>query len=221
MEEKIIEKDAMNLGYPFEMGGELTTAYFIDVSRIEKDGADENKEFLLEFLIHQQVFPLYVSFVDEYELQEEHDAFFKQNKLSYVVLDLDTQFRSGDVKVRSKEYHPCYTITVQNAEDLRLVLNKTYWLASENLFYTISYSDNLSFKLDEIKWWRLKLIRPIGVLTMHTNMTCFKIAHDGNGFYLLSNDDSYIPIEHLVTRLLKGTVISQINDDWLLDDKTD
>ena len=179
MEEKIIEKDAMNLGYPFEMGGELTTAYFIDVSRIEKDGADENKEFLLEFLIHQQVFPLYVSFVDEYELQEEHDAFFKQNNLSYVVLDLDTQFRSGDVKVRSKEYHPCYTITVQNAEDLRLVLNKTYWLASENLFYTISYSDNLSFKLDEIKWWRLKLIRPIGVLTMHTNMTCFKIAHDG------------------------------------------
>ncbi len=221
MEEKIIEKDAMNLGYPFEMGGELTTAYFIDVSRIEKDGADENKEFLLEFLIHQQVFPLYVSFVDEYELQEEHDAFFKQNNLSYVVLDLDTQFRSGDVKVRSKEYHPCYTITVQNAEDLRLVLNKTYWLASENLFYTISYSDNLSFKLDEIKWWRLKLIRPIGVLTMHTNMTCFKIAHDGNGFYLLSNDDSYIPIEHLVTRLLKGTVISQINDDWLLDDETD
>ena len=52
-------------------------------------------------------------------------------------------------------------------------------------------------------------------------MTCFKIAHDGNGFYLLSNDDSYIPIEHLVTRLLKGTVISQINDDWLLDDETD
>ena len=221
MEEQIIEKDAMNLGYPFEMGGELTTAYFIDVSRIEKDGADENKEFLLEFLIHQQVFPLYISFVDEYGLHEEHDAFFKQNKLSYVVLDLDTQFRSGDVKVRYKEYHPCYTITVQNAENLRLVLNKTYWLASENLFYTISYSDNLSFKLDEIKWWRLKLIRPIGVLTMHANMTCFKIAHDGNGFYLLSNDESYITIEHLVTRFPKGTVISQINDDWLLDDETD
>lgn len=221
MEEKIIEKDAMNLGYPFEMGGELTTAYFIDVSRIEKDGADESKEFLLEFLIHQQVFPLYVSFVDEYELHEEHDAFFKQNNLPYVALDLDTQFRSGDVKVRYKEYHPCYTITVQNAEELRLVLNKTYWLASENLFYTISYSDNLSFKLDEIKWWRLKLIRPIGVLTMHAKMTCFKIAHDGNGFYLLSNDESYIPIEHLVTRLPKGTVISQINEDWLLDDETD
>lgn len=151
MEKEIIEKDAMNLGYPFEMGGELTIAYFIDVSRIEKDGADESKEFLLEFLIHQQVFPLYVSFVDEYELHEEHDAFFKQNNLSYVVLDLDTQFRSGDLKVRYREYHPCYTITVQNAEELRLVLNKTYWLASENLFYTISYSDNLSFKLDEIK----------------------------------------------------------------------
>lgn len=221
MEKEIIEKDAMNLGYPFEMGGELKTAYFIDVSRIEKDGADESKEFLLEFLIHQQVFPLYVSFVDEYELHEEHDAFFKQNKLSYVVLDLDTQFRGGDAKVRYKEYHPCYTITVQNAEELRLVLNKTYWLASENLFYTISYSDNLSFKLGEIKWWRMKLLRPIGVLTMHPNMTCFKIAHDGNGFYLLSNDESYIPIEHLVTRLPKGTVISQINDDWLLDDETD
>lgn len=221
MEKEIIEKDAMNLGYPFEMGGELTTAYFIDVSRIEKDGADESKEFLLEFLIHQQVFPLYVSFVDEYELQEEHDAFFKQNNLSYVVLDLDTQFRSGEMKVRYKEYHPCYTITVQNAEELCLVLNKTYWLASENLFYTISYSDNLSFKLDEIKWWRLKLIRPIGVLTMHAKMTCFKIAHDGNGFYLLSNDENYIPIEHLVTRLPKGTVISQINEDWLLDDETD
>ncbi|WP_393965725.1 hypothetical protein [Exiguobacterium sp. S22-S28] len=221
MEEQIIEKDAMNLGYPFEMGGELTTAYFIDVSRIEKDGADENKDFLLDFLIHQQVFPLYVSFVDEYELQEEHDAFFKQNNLSYVVLDLDTQFRSGEMKVRFKEYHPCYTITVQNAEELRLVLNKTYWLASENLFYTISYSDNLSFKLDEIKWWRLKLIRPIGVLTMHPNMTCFKIAHDGNGFHLLSNDEGYIPIDQLMTRFPKGTVISQINEDWLLDDETD
>ncbi|WP_214765719.1 MULTISPECIES: hypothetical protein [unclassified Exiguobacterium] len=220
-EEKIIEKDAMNLGYPFEMSGELKTAYFIDVSRIEKDEADENKEFLIEFLIHQQVFPLYISFVDEYGLHEEHDAFFKQNKLSYVVLDLDTQFRSGEVKVRYKEYHPCYTITVQNAEELRLVLNKTYWLASENLFYTISYSDNLSFKLGETKWWRLKLIRPIGVLTMHENMTRFKIAHDGNGFYLLSNDESYIPIEHLMPRFPKGTVISQINDDWLLDDETD
>ena len=68
MEEKIIEKDAMSLGYPFEMGGELTTAYFIDVSRIEKEGADENKEFLLDFLIHQQVFPLYINFVDEYAI---------------------------------------------------------------------------------------------------------------------------------------------------------
>lgn len=221
MEKEIIEKDTMNLGYPLEMGGELKTAYFIDVSRIEKDGANESKEFLLDFLIHQQVFPLYVNFVDEYALHEEHDAFFKQNKLSYVMLDLDVQFRSGEVKVRYREYHPCYTITVQNAEELRLVLNKTYWLASENLFYTISNSDNLSFKLEEIKRWRLKLIRPIGVLTMHPNMTCFKIAHDGNGFYLLSNDDSYIPIEHLVTRLPKGTVISQINEDWLLDDETD
>ncbi len=77
------------------------------------------------------MFPLYVSIVDEYGLHEEHYAFFKQNKLSYVVLDLDTQFRGGEVKVRYKEYHPCYTITVQNAEELRLVLNKTYWLASE------------------------------------------------------------------------------------------
>lgn len=107
------------------------------------------------------------------------------------------------------QYHPpCFTVKITDSNSLVLLLNETYWLPTQNEFYSISFSENLKFELREVKEWGGKRKRSIPIFKIEQETAFITIFHDGHGFYLFSNDD----IDKIIKTLPTGTVITQIND---------
>jgi hypothetical protein len=61
VEERISKKFLDELGHHIKLDGELETAYF--VSADGEDYIEQNKNFLLEFLIQQNKYPLFITFI--------------------------------------------------------------------------------------------------------------------------------------------------------------
>lgn len=185
------------------------------VHRLSGEGhVEEGREFLMAFLTHQAVFPLYVHFVDEYELSEDFTTFFQQHQIDYTVDDC-----GGNLKSYGYNYYSCITVKIQNIADLRLVLNKTYWLASENVFYCISQADTLTFEWGDF-WERgVKRRRSIAVFDFNASKTYITTDYDGLGFCLLSRDTQYTSLVGLIASLPDQMVVTQINDEVVEEDE--
>lgn len=83
VEERITNKFLDELGHYIRFDGELETAYFISADG--EDYTEQNKNFLLEFLIHQNKYPLFVTFIVYDEQDEEYITFLNQNKIEIYV----------------------------------------------------------------------------------------------------------------------------------------
>ena len=203
-EERISEKFLDRLGHDIRLSGDLETAYFIGADG--EDYIEQNRKFLLEFLIHQNKYPIYISFVVYDEQDEEYITFLNENKIEFTLNYLDEK----------RTY--CFTARIEDSETLTLLLNETYWLPSQNEFYSISFSDNLLFDLGEVIEWGRKRKRSLPTFSIETGTTFITIFHDGAGFYLFSNEEKYNLLGKFVSNLPKGTVVTQINDRIVMSD---
>ena len=211
VEERIPKKFLDESGHHIRLNGDLKTAYFICANG-EEDYIEENRNFLLKFLVHQNKYPLYITFIVYDEQDKEYITFLNENKIEFTLNHLDEKRTYYDFFGKHQYSPPCFTARVEDSESLALLLNETYWLPSQNEFYSISFSDNLQFVLGEVIEWGRKRKRSIPAFRIETDTTFITIFHDAAGFYLFSNEDKYNTLDQLAANLPEGTVITQIND---------
>lgn len=212
IEEPVTTNFIEDLVHPHRFDGGLPV-----VHRLSGEGhVEEGREFLMAFLTHQAVFPLYVHFVDEYELSEDFTTFFQQHQIDYTVDDCGGNLKSYGYK--RYNYYSCITAKIQNIADLRLVLNKTYWLASENVFYCISHSDSLTFEWGDFLEWGVERRRSIAVFDFNASKTYITTDYDGLGLCILSRDTQYASLAGMIASLPDQMVVTQINDELIEDE---
>jgi len=105
---------------------------------------------------------------------EEVEPFFQKNNLSY------TKFRPNK--------HPYYSVQVNHARELELLLDETYWYAAQNDFYFLSFTNLLTFELRMVKGCFFKKERIVPVIHTTEEMSFITIEGDFMGYYLFSNE---------------------------------
>jgi hypothetical protein len=216
-EEKINEEFLDIIGHYISIDGDIKSIYFISETS-EEENDDKQLDFLNDFLVTQNKYPLYLTFVCDDEQEED----FKE-ELSKLECDYNLQLLEEEqtyyVFLKRVKYHPrCFTVKIPNSHILTYVLEKTFWLSEMNNFYAISYTDNLRFQLQKVKEWGRKKERSIPFFKTEENTTFITIFHDGAGFYLFSNLDKYSTLNSLESSLPIGTIITQINDELVNED---
>lgn len=210
VEEKVTNKFIGDLGHYIRVDGELENAYYLNAT--EEDYLENNKDFLLEFLLHENRYPLFVTFIVYDDQTDEYITFLKKNKIEFVLNKLDEKRTYYDFSGKHQYHPPCFTAKIEDYNSLALLLNETYWLPAQNEFYSISFSDSLTFETEEVIEWKRKRKRSIASFKIDGNTSFILIEHDGAGFYLLSNEEKYFPLTKFISNLPKGTVVTQIND---------
>lgn len=210
-EEKITTDNLEEMGQYLRLNGDIRNLYFIsDFS--DEDNVEKNEKFLQEFLIAQNKYPIYITFVTYDDNEKDFIKYFSDNKLEYKLSYLEEQ-RTYYTLFKKHVYHPpCFTVKITDPGLIKSVLEETYWLPTQNEFYAISYSENLSFKLEDVKEWGKKKKLSIPNFQVNEQTTFITIFHDGAGFYLFSNEEKFSTLKNLCSHLPEGTVIKQIND---------
>ncbi|MBT2632801.1 hypothetical protein J7E76_27660 [Bacillus sp. ISL-101] len=209
-EERVSKKLLDDLGHYISLDGELDIAYFIAVDG--EDYVEENKNFLLDFLLFQNKYPLFISFIVYEDQTDEYITFLKENKFDFTLNYLEEKRTYYDFLGKHLYHPPCFTAKIEDSNSLALILNETFWLPAQNEFYSISFSDNLMFELGEVIEWGRKRKRSIPIFKTMGETTFITIFHDGAGCYLFSNDEKYFTLDKFISNLPRGTVITQIND---------
>ncbi|MEK4670108.1 hypothetical protein [Niallia sp. FSL R7-0271] len=210
VEEKVTNKFLDESGHHIRIDGELDTAFFIGA---DGEGyAERNKNYLLDYLLCQNKFPFYITFMVDDGQTDEYIEFFNENRMEYSLKILEEKRTYYNYSGKHQYNPPCFTVKINDSNSLVLLLNETYWLPTQNEFYSISFSDNLKFELREVKEWGRKRKRSIPIFKIEQETTFITIFPDGHGFYLFSNDNKYNSLNKIIKTLPKGTVITQIND---------
>lgn len=216
-EEKLTEKFLDDVGHYIQLNGNIKSVYFIGEGT-EGDYVELNKNFLHDFLITQDKYPLYLTFIAYDDHTDEFITLFNKNKIDYTLIKLE-EMRTYYTFFKKHQYHPpCFTVKITDSRSLKLMLEETFWLPAQNEFYAISYSDNLFFRLRTVTEWGKKKNRSIPIFNTENDTTFITIFHDGNGFYLFSNEEKYSTVDNLCSNLPSGTVITQINETLIKRD---
>jgi hypothetical protein len=210
-EENLTDAFFKDLGHHMKINGGIESVYYIG-DFAEGNYVEHNKNYLQEFLKKLGTYPLYLTFIYYMDEIEELLSQFDQYNISYTVASLGEKRTYYSMTGKHSYHPPCFSIQIPDAYALAFILEKTYWLAAQNEFYTISSAANLSFQLEEVKEWGRKRKRSVAVYTTDEKTTFITIFHDGNGFYLYSNQKQFASVEKLVEALPDGSVITQIND---------
>ena len=128
---------------------------------------------LKQFLMRLNRFPIFITFGEVFT-EDEVEPFFHENNLSY------TKFRPN------KRLY--YSVQVNHARELELLLDETYWYAAQNDFYFLSFTNLLTFELRMVKGWFFKKERIVPVIHTTEEMSFITIEGDFMGYYLFSNE---------------------------------
>ncbi|WP_026828552.1 hypothetical protein [Exiguobacterium artemiae] len=128
---------------------------------------------LKQFLTRLNRFPIFITFGGVFT-EDEVEPFFQENNLSY------TKFRPNK--------RPYYSVQVNHARELELLLDETYWYAAQNDFYFLSFTNLLTFELRMVKGWFFKKERIVPVIHTTEEMSFITIEGDFMGYYLFSNE---------------------------------
>ncbi|WP_102346388.1 hypothetical protein [Bacillus sp. Marseille-P3661] len=214
-EEKLTDTFLDNIGHYIKIEGNTQSIYFINECSEEDNYVDRNRRFLQDFLLFQNRYPIYVTFVSYDDNTEDFITLFKKNSIDYELNFLQEQRTYYTLFQKHKYHPPCFTVTIMEPRSLLLTIEETYWLPAQNEFYAISYSDNLLFQLARVKEWGRVKERSIPCFFTGVENTFITLFHDGDGFYLYSNEERYSTIGNLCSQLPRGTIIAQINDSVL------
>ncbi|MCA1322313.1 hypothetical protein LC085_20760 [Bacillus tianshenii] len=219
-EEKVSDEFLDELGHHIKFNGSLKSVYFISEGS-EGDYVERNRKFLQDFLITQDKFPIYLTFVYYDDDYEEFQKALNESKIEFKISLLE-ETRTYWTASKNVRYHPpCFTVKIMEAHSLSVVLAETYWLPAQNEFYAITYSENLFFKLETVTEWDKKRERSVANFNIDEETTLITIFHDGAGFYLFTNQTKYSTVENLSANLPKGTVITQINNTLVTNGELD
>ncbi|MET3689377.1 hypothetical protein ABIC37_004926 [Priestia megaterium] len=207
------------VGHYVQLEGCIESVYFISETIESVDDRDEQREFLLDFLIKQDRYPLYLTFLCDDMMAEEFEEEFNQLGIEYRY-ELLEEKQAYYTFFKRVTYHPRrFTLPIKDARTLSLALEHTFYLANMNGFYSLSYSENLSFELKRVKeWGRWKNVS-IPIFKTEEDTTFITIFHDGAGFFLFSNESRYSSIQKVCLTFPEGSRVVQINDQLIDQDE--
>ncbi len=140
----------------------------------KRDYQDDSNDVLKHFLMRLNRFPIFVTFGGGFT-DEDIELFFQREKLPYTKFSPDKR-------------RPYYSVQVNDASELELLLDETYWYAAANDFYFLSFTNLLTFELRMVKGWFFRKERVIPVVHTTEEMSFITIEHDFMGYYLFSNE---------------------------------
>ncbi|MDQ0808190.1 hypothetical protein [Priestia megaterium] len=225
MSEVWIQEEHLNsdfyemVGHYVQLEGTIESVYFISETTEDVEDRDEQRDFLLDFLINQDRYPLYLTFLCDDMMAEDFEKEFNQLDIEYSC-ELLKEKQTYYTFFKRVTYHPrCFTLPIKDARTLSLVLEHTFYLANMNQFYSLSYSKNIRFKLKKVKeWGRWKNVST-PIFKTKEDTTFITIFHDGAGFFLFSNEDRYSSIQRVCSTFPEGSRVVQINDQEIGKDK--
>ncbi|QLC90725.1 hypothetical protein [Priestia megaterium] len=221
MSEIWIQEEQLNaefhemVGRYIRLEGPIDSVYFISETMESDDDRDEQRDFLLAFLIKQDRYPLYLTFLCDDMMAEEFEKEFNELGIEYSY-ELLKEKQAYYTFFKRVTYHPrCFTLPIKDARTLSLALEHTFYLANMNEFYSLSYSKNLNFELKRVKeWGRWKNVS-IPIFKTEEDTTFITIFYDGAGFFLFSNEDRYSSIQEVCSTFPEDSKVVQINDRLL------
>ena len=225
MSEVWIQEEHLNsdfyemVGHYVQLEGTIESVYFISETTEDVEDRDEQRDFLLDFLINQDRYPLYLTFLCDDMMAEEFEKEFNELGIEYRY-ELLEEKQAYYTFFKRVTYHPrCFTLPIKDARTLSLALEHTFYLANMNEFYSLSYSKNIRFKLKKVKeWGRWKNVST-PIFKTKEDTTFITIFHDGAGFFLFSNEDRYSSIQRVCSTFPEGSRVVQINDQEIGKDK--
>lgn len=139
----------------------------------KRDYQDDSNDVLKHFLMRLNRYPVFITFGGGF-IDEEVEAFLQREDLSYTKIQPDKR--------------PYYSVQVNHARELELLLDETYWYAAQNDFYFLSFTNLLTFESRMVKGWFFKKERVVPVVHTTEEMSFITIEHDFMGYYLFSNE---------------------------------
>lgn len=210
---------------PLVLEGPLNKAYEINLDSEARGNAVETQTFLFDFLNHQNRFPLYATFFAFQEEAKENRSFFAQHHMSFTshVLSRQKQTNGWLLGKRSSTTETHYfTVKIEDAEMLELILEHAYGVALMNELFMFSYSDHLAIQTEiETIYRKTRVLEDRFVYP--EDSTVVIVGHDGAMLYLLSNEEHFAYdlrtdwVKRLRQQLPSDTVIRQLNGEWFAD----
>lgn len=210
---------------PLVLEGPLNKAYEINLDSEAQGNAVETQTFLFDFLNHQNRFPLYATFFAFQEEDKENRSFFTQHRMSFTSHVLSRQkqtngwFRGKRTSSRETHY---FTVKIEDARMLELILEHAYENAFMNELFMFSYSDRLSIQQEvETTYRKTRVLDDRFVYPKQSTVVI--VGHDGAMLYLLSNEEHFAYdlrtdwAKRLRQQLPSDTVIRQLNGEWFAD----
>lgn len=169
---------------------------------------DGDHEFLIEFLLVLGQVPIFLTFTT-YNETDEICKLLKSLNIKYSRAVLKDTVLTSTPEGGVLEYPtPCFSAIVQSYNQLRVLIEELYWLPESNMFFSISFSNNLILKSEKINDFRGKDTEiSIPTFVMNDKSTFIVICHDGNGFFFYSNEDKFNSIEELQKIILNNYVL--------------
>ncbi len=159
---------------------------------------DMMRQTLADFICTKSLFPVYLTFEPLTGMENDLEKLFKNNKIDY-------SLRYEGLK--NKRF-PVFKLTIKECSSLIFVLHETFWVATCNIFYALSFSDNIVYKPVNGKSW---LGREKTWIWPHFNMngtsTIMEIWNDGDGFNLYTTEPRFSTLEKLASLFPSETPI--------------
>ncbi|MGI1805453.1 hypothetical protein ACRPK8_06910 [Exiguobacterium sp. TDN 0502] len=210
---------------PLVLDGPLKKAYAIDLDSEAQGNTVKTRTFLFDFLNHQNRFPIYATFFAFEEEDKDNRAFFSQHHMSFTSHVLSRQKQTNGwlrgKRTSTRESH-FFTVKIENARMLELIIEHAYRVASMNELFMFSYSDHLSIQQEvETTYRKTRVLENRFVYPEDTTVVI--VGHDGTMLYLLSNEEQFAYdlrtdwAKRLRQQLPSDTVIRQLNGEWFAD----
>lgn len=210
---------------PLSLDRPLKKAYAIDLDSEAQGNAVETQTFLFDFLNHQNRFPIYTTFFAFEEEDKENKAFFTQHHMSFTSHVLSRQkqtdgwLRGKRTSTRESHY---FTVKIEDAKMLELILEHAYGVGMMNELFMFSYSDHLSIQQEvETTYRKTRVLEDRFVYPEESTVVI--VGHDGTMLYLLSNEEHFAYdlrtdwAKRLRQQLPSDTVIRQLNGELFAD----
>ena len=207
------------VGHYVQLEGSINSVYFILETTEDVEDKNRQRDFLLDFLINQDRYPLYLTFLCDDMMAEDFEKEFNELGIEYSY-ELVEEKQAYYIFLKRVIYHPrCFTLPIKDARTLSLALEHTFYLAEMNEFYSLSYSDNVRFELEKVKEWGRWKDVSAPIFKMKEGTTFITILHDGAGFFLFSNEDRYSSIHKVCSTFPEDSRVVQINDKLMEEDE--
>lgn len=180
--------DEWEQGLSFATDGSVISKYFID----------GDSGFLADFSSALAVLPVYLTFTTYDETEE----------ICQLLMGLNLKYTKATLKDKTwtyslgggliKYFTPCFKAIVESYDQLKALIEELYWLPESNMFFSISFTDNLILKSEKVKrFWSKDVETSLPTFIMDEKSTFIVVNYDGDGFFFYSNQDRFNSIDKL------------------------